>query len=103
MATKRHKSHKNIRIRFLLVFFCAFLWPPIAVLRDKHAEHAVLPGGDEQLAVAASAGVQVRTGGLCAAGLIDELLPRDGPAVAAWVAPAEVNYYDRSVAAGATG
>src|SRR5438094_4479840 len=71
-------------------------------LRDKHADHAVLPGGDEQLAVAASADVQVRTRDFCAHGLIDELLQRNVQAFAAFVAHEELDFFDRCYGLGNT-
>src|SRR6266566_6047174 len=115
-AHKRHKGEpKSTKEDLFPAFLCRFviLIVPFAVrsrfvclvpfrghqslipLRDKNADHAVLPGGDEQLAVAASADVQVRTRDFCAHGLIDELLQRNGHALAAFVAHEALDFFDR--------
>jgi len=46
---------------------------PGGIVGNEHADHSLLPGGDEQLAVPAAADMQVGPGGALAHGLLDQI------------------------------
>src|SRR4029450_6320380 len=64
-------------------------------LGHEHPDHAVLPRGEEQLAVATAAKVQIGTGHRGAHRLLDQLSKRDVGAIAASIAQEQLNFLDR--------
>src|SRR5712671_671379 len=64
-------------------------------LRNEHADHAVLPRGDEELALAADADMQIGPRRLGAQCLVDELLQRYIHAFAVSVTHIELYLFDR--------
>src|SRR5205823_10907918 len=65
-----------------------------AVVRNQYADHAILPRGKKQLAVAAAANVQIGPSHALAHRLLDQIAKRNVHAFAGFIAHIKLNLFD---------